>query len=206
MQSLSRCSFQPANHTFHYLSACHRSLATQAKIKKEGDISSVFVSLSGGAATPLPERFTDIKRKLLRGHEDAIVASWKHLLERLAVENKIIAEKDSAIIPQIKYEDLSRSPKQFEDAVRKRGIAVIRNVIPESEARRYKDDTEAYTKANPQTKGKSQHNKICKTHRQHILIFTQASHPTRLQSLSFTGLRPSSVHDPIQICSGPNAI
>jgi len=50
-----------------------RQFTTQAKApKKEGDISSVFVSLSGATPTPLPERFTELKRVLIHGNEDPV--------------------------------------------------------------------------------------------------------------------------------------
>jgi hypothetical protein len=54
-----------------------RGLASLTMAKKEGDISSVFVSLSGAAPTPLAGRFADIKRQLIRSSEDSLLASWK---------------------------------------------------------------------------------------------------------------------------------
>ena len=66
-----------------------RQLGTHAQTpRKEGDISSVFVSLSGVTPEPLPQRFADIKRQLIQGNEDAVTASWKRLLEQLLVENE----------------------------------------------------------------------------------------------------------------------
>jgi Protein of unknown function (DUF1479) len=136
------------------LSQRWRKLTTQTKSKKEGDISSVFVSLSGAANSQLPDRFAKIKQDLLNGREDRVEASWKRLLEKLAVEKADVAEKGPNIIPQIDFKDLSTFPaKSFRKSLKKRGVAVIRGVIPEDEARSYKAQTEDYIRDNPWTKG-----------------------------------------------------
>jgi hypothetical protein len=136
-------------------SSSSRGLATQVKSKKEGDISSVFVSLSGAAATKLPDRFTDIKRDLIRGNEEKLTKGWKRLLEQLAVENRFVAAHGPNVVPQIEYEELSKPSDQFMEAVKERGVAVIRGVVPEAEARGYKGEIEEYVRANPWTKGRA---------------------------------------------------
>jgi len=122
--------------------------------KKEGDISSVFISLSGITPPPLPERFAAIKRELVGGNEDRVRASWKRLLERLAVENDTIARLGPKVIPQIEFADLSKPSEGFISEVKKRGVAVVKGVVPHDEARGYKSEIEEYVKANPWTKGK----------------------------------------------------
>lgn len=130
-----------------------RNLAIHTKVKEEGDISSVFVSLSGASPPALPERFADIKRKLVRGKESQISASWKRLLKQLSIENKLVAEKGPAVVPQIDFNDLSKPSADTINQIKKRGVAVVRGVIPEEEARGYKDEVEEYVRANPWTKG-----------------------------------------------------
>jgi hypothetical protein len=131
-----------------------RHMASQAKpARKEGDISSVFVSLSGQSPIQLPDRYIKIKQQLIQGNEDRLTASWKRLLEKLAVENESVAEKGPSIIPQIDFADLKTAPKDFFDAVKKRGVAVVRGVVPEDEARGFKTEIEEYVRANPSTKG-----------------------------------------------------
>ena len=50
--------------------------------KQEGDISSVFASLSGLEQKPLPDRFKDIKRLCIKPENEAAVqASWDRLVE-----------------------------------------------------------------------------------------------------------------------------
>ena len=132
-----------------------RNLASHVTAKKEGDISSVFVSLSCATATKFPERYADIERNLIRGNEDKILDSWKRLLKRLAEENAVVAAEGSKVIPQIQYADLDRSSPEFVAEAKNRGVAVVRGVIPEDNARAYKTDVEEYVRANPRTKGKS---------------------------------------------------
>lgn len=122
--------------------------------RKEGDISSVFVSLSGVAPEPLPDRFADVKRELSAGHEEALTASWGRLLKAIDEEVKYISSRGPLVIPTIEYSELDSNPVEFQAELKKRGVGVVRNVLSSKEARMYKEETEAYVKANPSTKGK----------------------------------------------------
>ncbi|KAI0020058.1 hypothetical protein F4780DRAFT_386456 [Xylariomycetidae sp. FL0641] len=132
---------------------CQRLYATTQEpiSREEGDISSVFRSLSGGGDETLPQRFADVKRELARD-KPALHASWNRLLKRLRGEVAEIKSKGSDIIPQIQYADISRPTPEFSQALRKHGVAVVRQVVPEDEARAYKSEVEAYVRANPSTK------------------------------------------------------
>jgi hypothetical protein len=127
--------------------------------KKEGDISSAFVSLSGADRPPLPDRFRELKLSLVAGRERDVAASWKRLLRGLKEENEIIARTGPAIIPSVEFGDLGswRDGKGMSEEVRaevrRRGAVVVRGVVPEQEARGYKDEIEDYVRRNPGTKG-----------------------------------------------------
>lgn len=121
--------------------------------KKEGDISSVFVSLSGADRPPLPDRFRQIKNSLIAGREDKVIASWNRLLEELRKENETIAAQGSAVIPTVEFDNLESELGRLKPEIQKRGAAVIRGVVPEAEARAYKSEIEEYVKKNPSTKG-----------------------------------------------------
>lgn len=125
--------------------------------KREGDISDSFASLSGKEASSLPDRFRDLKLSLVAGHEDRVISSWKRLLKALKAENAIIAAKGSSIIPEVQYSNLDSDLAQVKDEIRKRGAAVVRGVIPEAEARAYKEEIEEYVRKNPQTRGMGFH-------------------------------------------------
>lgn len=129
-----------------------RCAATATTQKQEGTIADAFASLSGQQFAPLEPRFATLKQNLVEGHEDAVHASWNRLLDRLAVETQTIAKLGSAVVPDINYQDIAAPSKHFSNEYRKRGVALIRGVIPEDEALEMKHDILRYVKANPHTK------------------------------------------------------
>jgi hypothetical protein len=121
--------------------------------KAVGDISDSFASLSGRQAQPLSDRFRELKLRLVAGHEDAVVASWKRLLAALRRENELIARAGPAIIPEVRFSHLHADLRALKPEIHKRGVALIRGVIPEDEARAYKFEIEEYVRQNPHTRG-----------------------------------------------------
>lgn len=73
--------------------------AASTLTKDTGDISSVFPSLSGKTADPLPSRFSELKKSLIRGNEDAVAASWQRLVESLKKEIVQIRSEGSTVCP-----------------------------------------------------------------------------------------------------------
>ena len=124
--------------------------------KREGDISNSFVSLSGTDQKPLPDKYRLRKLDLIRGHEQAVVESWKCLLRQLKRETEEVAQLGSDIIPQIDAKELlgGLSDEKVEE-VRRRGVVVVKGVVPEDEARGYKEEVQEYVRKNPHTKGQS---------------------------------------------------
>lgn len=120
--------------------------------KKEGDISDAFASLSGLHFEPLDARYATLKARLISGHEDALYESWNRLLAALRDEIPLIAELGSRAVPDIDFKDIDNPSPEFRAAHKKRGVAVIRNVIPEQEALALKTELKEYIAANPQTK------------------------------------------------------
>ena len=129
----------------------HAATST-AQGKKEGDISDAFASLSGLEFKPLEPRFATLKQNLIAGHEDAIQESWHRLLASLREEIPLIAETGSAIVPEIDFKDLDQASEAFRAEHKKRGVAVIRNVVPDEDVLEWKRELREYIRANPQTK------------------------------------------------------
>lgn len=129
------------------------NFAAEPQTKREGDISDSFASLSRLEDAPLPDHFRALKLSLVEGHEEAIKASWNRLLKRLEVENDIVAEQGSKVIPEIRFDHLDEDLRNSREEIKKRGAAVIRGVVPEDEAWGYKFELEEYIRKNPQTKG-----------------------------------------------------
>ena len=77
------------------LSTCRRAASTLTK--EVGDISSVFPSLSGKKADPLPSRFADLKKSLIRGNEGRVNGSWQRLLSSLRTEIEEIRADGSKV-------------------------------------------------------------------------------------------------------------
>jgi hypothetical protein len=150
-----------------------RTVATEAS-KRAGDISDAFVSLSGQKFAPLGPEYASLKGRLIKGHEEAVRESWERLLRDLREEIPHIVETGSKVIPVIDFKDIDNAPETFSKELRKRGVAVVRGVVPEQEALGWKEDLKEYIKKNPQTKG---------THYSSIfgesVILTHASIPSR---------------------------
>lgn len=152
-----RSSFTKVSPVFPRLHRCLATVQTsKPATKRTGDISDSFVSLSGAEQAPLPDRFRQLKLDLVRDREKDIVASWKRLLRTLREENEIIARKGTGIIPQVKFADLENGlDSKAREEIKKRGVVVVHGVIPEQEARGYKERVEEYVHKNPSTRGKS---------------------------------------------------
>lgn len=129
------------------------AVATAGQDKREGDISDSFASLAGIKDDPLPDQFRQLKLSMVQGREQKVIASWNRLLQRLSVENDIIAELGPRIIPEVHFDDLERGIHETKSSIQKRGAVVIRGVIPEDAARSYKHELEDYIRKNPQTRG-----------------------------------------------------
>ena len=131
--------------------------------KAAGDISAVFPSLSGEVSPPLPPRFIDVKARLIQGYEDRLQESWQRLLSELRQEIEVIKAEGSSTVPEISFSDIKynqiESMTMFRNNFKKRGVAIIRDVVPESEALGWKELLKRYIQTNPLTKG-----------RQHFLI------------------------------------
>ncbi|KAH8668947.1 hypothetical protein BX600DRAFT_265645 [Xylariales sp. PMI_506] len=121
-------------------------------VKRVGDISDSFVSLCGAARAPLPERFLDLKRDLIRGNETALSDSWKRLIRQLKAENEAIAREGPNIVPSVDFARLDTDLDLLRAAIKKRGAVVVRGVVPPEEARNYKNEIEDYVKLNPSTR------------------------------------------------------
>lgn len=91
-QHLAMAAFRKHPQTF-----LRRATTVATNTKAEGDISSVFPSLSGKAPEPLPVRFKELKSQLVRGREKEIAGSWFRLLSSLQEEIRKIKQLGSDV-------------------------------------------------------------------------------------------------------------
>lgn len=125
--------------------------ATSALVKEAGDISSVFPSLSGKKATSLPARFATLKNELIRANKTAVTRSWHRLLADLNKEIAEIKRQGSTIIPTASFSDLQSGniSSTFTSALKHRGVAIIKSVLPPKLALDLKAQTQRLIAANP---------------------------------------------------------
>ncbi|EOO01230.1 putative duf1479 domain protein [Phaeoacremonium minimum UCRPA7] len=152
--TIKRAIGPTASHVRTLGMAAMSSAGAAPLAKKEGDISDSFGSLSGTEAKPLPDSFRELKLSLVAGREEQIKASWNRLLQRLKIENDIVAQGGSNVIPEVQYDELLGNIDRLKDEIHKRGVVVIRGVIGEAEARAYKSEIEEYVRKNPSTRGR----------------------------------------------------
>jgi len=123
--------------------------------KEEGDISSVFISLSGNKAEALPPRFAQLKREIIGGHGDALLASWMRLIP--VVEAKVTEsnERGPSIFPEVEFDDVKNNNvgASMIHRIKQTGVCIIRNAIPKNEVAQLLSDVRKYLKDNPTTRG-----------------------------------------------------
>jgi hypothetical protein len=103
---------------------------------------------------PLPPRFAQIKQGLIAGRENAIADSWERLLVALRAEIALIEVTKSDIIPTMDFADLEDRNRvaEFSAKLKKRGAAIIRQVVPPEDVKEWKEETDEYLSSNPATK------------------------------------------------------
>ncbi|KAL3965650.1 hypothetical protein ACCO45_002654 [Purpureocillium lilacinum] len=175
--------------------AAGRSMGTS------GDIGDSFTSISGAEAAPLPDRFVDLKRHLARGKHQKLWDGWCRLLRTLERENETIAARKSDVIPQVRFAELDSDCEKLKDEIQKRGVVVVRGVIPQSEARAYKDEVEGYVRKNPQTRGFPKHDPQVYELYWSAPQLKARSHPAMMevQQRLMTSLWTSSLDAPISL-------
>ncbi|KAI5917853.1 DUF1479-domain-containing protein [Camillea tinctor] len=114
-----------------------------------------FPSLLDPSPIPLSSRFAKIKRSLIAGHERAVASSFTRLLRQLRRETEHVSTYGLDMIPSIDYLDVrdARAVRAFRQALRKRGVAVIRRVVSPDAARAWHHETAEYLRCNPPPRG-----------------------------------------------------
>ncbi|KAK3329455.1 hypothetical protein B0H66DRAFT_571945 [Apodospora peruviana] len=108
----------------------------------------------------LPRRFAVLKERIASNPDSPLEPSWQRLLKKLREELDQISttsSRPSNIVPTIDFADIS-SPQRAEDFIadlRKRGVAIIRNVIPRHIALGWRQETIEYLGQNNNTQAQS---------------------------------------------------
>ncbi|RXW18802.1 hypothetical protein EST38_g7055 [Candolleomyces aberdarensis] len=131
--------------------------------KREGDIASLFTSLSGEKDDSLPKRYSDLKKRLINSPEaeQSLVNGWKRLLAFLRENNPMWAEKGTTNIPQVRYDDLieGNNTSAAARAIRDCGSVIVKGAVDRESALAWKEGLREYIKKNPEVKGFPANNK-----------------------------------------------
>lgn len=113
----------------------------------EGSIMSLSDSDTHSHLAP---RFAKIKQSLITRKEDAVVASWRRLLDRIGSEIDHIKKLGPDIFPSIDLQDVRNDSRarEFSASLRKCGAGVIRGVIAKDVINGWVGETEQYLSHN----------------------------------------------------------
>lgn len=108
---------------------------------------------------PLPQRFADIKNKIITGNEEALTQSWHRLLEALRVETAAIETAGPSIIPELDFANITNPThaEAFITHLKARGVGIVRGVVSREQALEWKHEATVYLASNPQTRGHPSH-------------------------------------------------
>ncbi|TYJ59146.1 hypothetical protein B9479_000135 [Cryptococcus floricola] len=126
------------------------------KEREEGDISSVFSSLSGEEEKTLPPRFAELKRGIIgdEANQQRLVASWGRLTQHLARVAHKIESGQQDCIPETTYDEfINHRTPGLEQRIKTCGSVIIRDVVDEQTALNWLADLKSYIDLNPSVKG-----------------------------------------------------
>ncbi|ODN76798.1 hypothetical protein L202_05400 [Cryptococcus amylolentus CBS 6039] len=126
------------------------------KEREEGDISSVFSSLSGEKERTLPPRFAELKRSIIgdEANQQRLVASWGRLTQHLAKVAHEIESGQQDCIPETTYDEfINHRTPGLEQRIKTCGSVIIRDVVDEQTALNWLADLKSYIDLNPSVKG-----------------------------------------------------
>ncbi|WVQ74508.1 hypothetical protein IAR50_004109 [Cryptococcus sp. DSM 104548] len=126
------------------------------KDREEGNISSVFSSLSGEKEKDLPSRFAELKRNIIgdEANQRRLIGSWERLSQRLARVADEIENTQQDCIPQTTYDEfINHRTPDLERRIKTCGTVIIRDVVDENTALAWLADLRSYIASNPSVKG-----------------------------------------------------
>ncbi|KAK0731420.1 hypothetical protein B0H67DRAFT_639819 [Lasiosphaeris hirsuta] len=134
----------------------------------------------------LSQRFAALKESIVSGRGDSLVWSWHQLLGTLWEEVDLVASLGSRIVPTIDFADIGKPEyaQGFQEELRARGVAVIRNVVPRDTALDWEDETRVYLDQNPNTKTPARDSKLHEVYWSSAQVQARA-HPNILAAQKF---------------------
>lgn len=138
------------SHSQHRISKPSGSIGSRKAFARVATMEPPVQSFYGAEPIPLPNRFANIKRRLIQGREQAIEASWRRLLAALRDEIAHIQSRGNDLIPIIDFADIddAASVTSFERDLKRYGVAVIRGVVSQTQTENWIQQTRDYITRN----------------------------------------------------------
>lgn len=108
---------------------------------------------TNAAAPTWPERFVQLKKEIAQGHEEELTRSWKKLVAALKERTDEFIKTGPEYIPRVDYSDLQGLSAEKLAEIKKKGCVIIKNVVPDEEALKWKADLRKIIEDNPQLEG-----------------------------------------------------
>jgi hypothetical protein len=102
------------------------------------------------------QSFLQLKQDFAKSYPDFeanVTRSWSQILLELENVTNTIAETGPDYVPIIEYSHLHDLSGEKLDILKRRGTFVVRNVVPEIEASRWRDELKQWIVANPNAEG-----------------------------------------------------
>ncbi|KIY65448.1 DUF1479-domain-containing protein [Cylindrobasidium torrendii FP15055 ss-10] len=109
-----------------------------------------------------PDHFQQIKQEIadsIPDFERLAVRSWGEIIAELAKATERIKNTGPEYIPQVEFAELKHLSDEKIAEIRRKGCAVVRNVVDDDVAARWKTTLEEHVKANPDVDGFPNDNK-----------------------------------------------
>lgn len=114
---------------------------------------NVSTNAPDAAASTWPERFVQLKREIAQGREEELMRSWKTVIAALKARTDDFIKIGPAYIPQVDYSEMQRLSAEQLPEIKKKGCVVIKNVVSDEEALRWKADLKKIIEDNPLLEG-----------------------------------------------------
>ncbi|KAK2601458.1 hypothetical protein N8I77_010906 [Diaporthe amygdali] len=138
------------SHSQHRISKPSGSIGSRKAFARVASMEPPVQSFYGAEPIPLPNRFANIKRRLIQGKEQAIEASWRRLLAALRDEIAHIQSRGTDLIPTIDFADIddAATVTSFERDLKRYGVAVVRGVVSQTQTETWIKQTRDYITRN----------------------------------------------------------
>jgi hypothetical protein len=98
-----------------------------------------------------PPSFIDIKRSIASSYPDfeaRATTAWHEIIEELDKVTSIIKEEGLNYIPQINFNSLDSISEDEIKVIKRRGSALIRDVVDDAQAAEWKEELKEFVKVN----------------------------------------------------------